>query len=264
VPDGTYVVDIDGTSITLNTSLTQANPNLIFAPMGATSGTAYTYSDPSPTTVELAYPSFAPTISHWGTSMIMDGQFDEDASLVFTYGQLNAIAIPARQSRALFTIRLAPSVDNGTGANFGQRELTNRMQLKLNAISVTTSSQNINYLVRLYLNARPSRSVLFGTPTAFEPGTGNSSLAQIADYSTVGTVGVSGGEITGGFLSAGTDSLNLANVRDLGNSILGGGSTTGQTGFYPDGPDTITVVVTNLGTFTGAFQGRLSWTEAQA
>jgi len=264
VPDGAYVTGISGTTITLNTALTAANPALIFAPMGATTGQAYTYSAPSPTSVELAFPSFAPTISHWGTSMLMDGGFDDDASLVFTYGQTGGINIPAGASRALFSIRLAPSVDNGVAANFGQREIINRMQLKLNAVGVTTTSATTNYLVRVYLNALPSRQAFWGSPTAFEPGTGNSSLAQIADYRVIGTVGVSGGEITGGFLSAGTDSISLANVRDLGNAILGGGGASAETGIYPDGPDTITIVVTNLGTAAASFQGRLSWTEAQA
>ena len=264
VPDSTYVTGIAGTVITLNTAVTAANPNLIFAPMGATAGQAYTYSAPSPTSVELAFPSFSPTISHWGTSMLMDGLFDDDASLVFTYGQIGAVGIPAGQSRALFSIRLAPSVDNGVAANFGQRELINRMQLKLNAVGVTTTSSTTNYLVRVYLNAIPSRQTTWGSPTAFEPGTGNSSLAQIADYRIIGTVGVAGGEVTGGFLSAGTDSISLLNVRDLGNSILGGGGSSAETGIYPDGPDTITIVVTNLGTTSASFQGRLSWTEAQA
>jgi len=264
VPESTYVTGISGTTITLNNALTGTDPALIFAPMGATSGQAYTYSALSPTTVELAYPAFAPTISHWGTSVIMEGRFDDDASLVFTYGQTGGINIPANTSRALFSIRIAPSVDNGVAGNFGKRELVNRMQLKLKSLGVTTTSSSTNYLVRLYLNAIPSRQVLWGSPTAFEPGTGNSSLAQIADYRTVGTVGVAGGEVTGGFLSQGTDSISLENVRDLGNSILGGGGASAESGIYPDGPDTITVVVTNLSSSGSAsFQGRLSWTEAQ-
>ena len=264
VPEGTYVTGISGTTITVNNALTAANPALIFAPMGATSGQAYTYSEPSPISVELAFPTYAPTISHWGTSVIMDGRFDEDASLVFTYGQTGGVNIPAGASRALFSIRLAPSVDNGIAANFGRRELINRMQLKLNALGVTTTSNNTNYLVRIYLNALPSRQALWGSPTAFEPGTGNSSLAQIADYRAIGTVNVSGGEIVGGFLSQGTDSISLKDLRDLGNAILGGGGPSAETGIYPDGPDTVTVVVSNLSTASASFTGRLSWTEAQA
>jgi hypothetical protein len=138
------------------------------------------------------------------------------------------------------------------------------MQLKLNALDVTTTSSNTNYLARIYLNALPSRQAFWGSPTAFEPGTANSSLAQIADYRTIGTVGVSGGEIVGGFLSQGTDSISLKDLRDLGNAILGGGGPSAETGIYPDGPDTITVVVTNLSTAAASFTGRLSWTEAQA
>jgi hypothetical protein len=264
VPDGTYVTEIAGTTITLNQALTGTNPSLIFAPMGATAGQAYTYNSAAPISVELAYPSFSPTISHWGTSMIMDGMYDDDASLVFTYGQTGGVNIPANGSRALFSIRLAPSVDNGTSANFGQREIINRMQLKLNTLGVSTASSGINYLVRIYLNALPSRQVSWGLPTAFEAGTGNSSLAQIADYRVLGTVNVSGGEIVGGFLSQGTDSIFLADLRDLGNAILGGGGLYSDTGIYPDGPDTITVVVTNLSSTQAGFTGRLSWTEAQA
>jgi hypothetical protein len=263
VPDGAFITKIVGTVITLNTALTGANPTLIFAPMGA-GATAYTYSAPSPTSVELAYPTFAPSISHWGTSVIMDGRFDDDASLIFTYGQTGTVSIPANQSRALFSIRLAPSVDSGVGAFFGQRELINRMQLKLRNLGVTTSSTNTNYLVRAYLNAIPSSASPWTVPNFSEAGTANSSLAQIADYRSLNNVTTYGGEITGGFLSQGTDSIELTSLRDLGNSVLGGGGANSNTGIYPDGPDTITIVVTNLSSQTASFSGRLSWTEAQA
>ena len=263
VPDGAFITGIAGTVITLNTALTGSNPTLIFAPMGATAQT-YTHADPAPTSVELAFPSFAPSISHWGTSVIMDGRFDDDASLIFTYGQTGTVSIPANASKALFSIRLAPSVDNGISANFGQREIINRMQLKMNSLGVTTTSASTNYLVRAYLNAVPSAGVTWTTPNFYETGTANSSLAQIADYRANGNVTVSGGEITGGFLSQGTDSIELTKLRDLGNCILGGGGLTSNAGIYPDGPDTLTIVVTNLSSATASFSGRLAWTEAQA
>jgi hypothetical protein len=264
VPDGAYITNIAGTVITLNTALTGSNPTLIFAPMGS-GAKAYTFSAPSPISVELAYPTFAPSISHWGTSVIMDGRFDEDNSLIFTYGQTRTVSINAGQSKALFAIRLAPSADNGVGAFFGQRELINRMQLKLSELGVSTSSSGTNYLVRAYLNAMPSVAATWTIPNFADAGTANSSLAQIADYSVNGNVTVSGGEVTGGFLSQGTDSISLRTLRDLGNSILGGGSSSSRTGIYPDGPDVLTIVVTNLATSGSAtFSGRLSWTEAQA
>jgi hypothetical protein len=196
----------------------------------------------------------------------MDGRFDEDNSLIFTYGQTRVVSISPGESKALFAVRLAPSADNGVGAFFGQRELINRMQLKLTDLGVSTRSSSTNYLVRAYLNAIPSVAATWTIPNFSDAGTANSSLAQIADYSTNGNVTVSGGEITGGFLSQGTDSISLRTLRDLGNSILGGGGSSSRTGIYPDGPDVLTIVVTNTssGSTPADFTGRLSWTEAQA
>jgi hypothetical protein len=264
VPEGAFITAINGNQVSLNLPVTGANPTIIFPPMGAPGARAYTYSASSPISVELAYPTYAPSISHWGTSVIMDGRFDDDASLIFTYGQTGTVSIGANQSRALFAIRVAPSVDNGIGANFGQRELINRAQLKLLNLGVTTTNPGTNYLVRAYLNSVPSIAATWRAPNFFESGTDNSSFAQIADYRASGAVTISGGEIVGGFLSQGTDSIDLTKLRDLGNCILGGGGTTSDSGIYPDGPDTLTIVVTNLSGSTAAFSGRISWTEAQA
>jgi hypothetical protein len=65
-------------------------------------------------------------------------------------------------------------------------------------------------------------------------------------------------------VGSGANSIDLSQVRDLGNSILGGGGTTSNTQIYPDGPDTLTIVVTNLTAQSCNVFGRLSWTEAQA
>ena len=233
--------------------------------MGVTSAQTFTYSITDPIAVELAYPSFSPTISHWGTSVIMDGRFDDDKSLVFTYGQSTATTIAQSTSRALFSIRVAPSVDNGTVGIFGARELVNRMQLTLRALDITTSTSGANLLVRAFLNGTPSSSTTWTNAVGNVAGVVNSSLAQIADYGG-GSTTVSGGEVTAGFfVGTGSVSIDLTQVRDLGNSVLGGGGATSNTQIYPDGPDTLTIVVTNLSTTTSAVVfGRLSWTEAQA
>jgi hypothetical protein len=78
------------------------------------------------------------------------------------------------------------------------------------------------------------------------------------------TTVVVGGEITGGFYVQGTESIELDTVRDLGNSILGGGGNTTSTNVYPDGPDVLTIVVTNLSDTAIDVLGRLGWSEAQA
>jgi hypothetical protein len=92
----------------------------------------------------------------------------------------------------------------------------------------------------------------------------NSSLSQIADYSDTEDTIILGGEITGGFYSQGTSSIDLGTVRDLGNSVLGGGTSFANANVYPDGPDVLSIVVTNLSDTDIDVTGLLSWKEAQA
>jgi hypothetical protein len=265
-PEGTYVSSISAGSIILSQAATAVNPTVIIPPMGATSGQTFTFSATDPVAVELAFPTYGPSISHWGTSVIMDGRFDDDKSLVFTYGQTGVSTVAPNGIRALFSIRVAPSVDSGISASFGQRELINRMQLTLRALDITTSTLNANLLVQAFLNASTSTATTWTNAVGNVTGRVNSSLAQIADYSGITTTTVSGGEVTAGFfVGTGANSIDLSQVRDLGNSILGGGGATSNTQIYPDGPDTLTIVVTNLSATSPAnVFGRLSWTEAQA
>ena len=265
-PEGTYVSSIiSSTSFIASQAATSANPTVIIPPMGATSGQLFTYSPTDPVAVELAFPTYGPSISHWGTSVIMDGKFDDDKSLVFTYGQINGTSLTPGQTKALMSIRVAPSVDAGVAAAFGQRELVNRVQLVLRNLGVSIAGiTTANVLVRAFLNATPSSATTWTNAVGNIPGQINSSLAQIADYGG-GTTTVSGGEVTAGFFVAGTSTLDLSAVRDLGNSILGGGGATANREIYPDGPDVLTITATNLtpGTTVNLLT-RLSWTEAQA
>ena len=261
VPEGTFVTAIAGTTITLNEAVTSANPTLIFAPIGATD-TAFTYSATAPTSVELAYPGFAPAISHWGTAAIMDGRFDDDKSLVFTFGTTSGTTIAPGATAALMSIRVAPSADNGQIGAFGAREVVNRMQLKLQALGITYSGTAQPLLVTAVLNGTPSSATAW-TNAVSNAAQQNSSLAQIASYAA-GSTTVAGGEVAGGFFVQGTDRLDLTSVRDLGNSILGGGGAAANSQIYPDGPDTMTILVRNLGSANAVVFGRLGWTEAQA
>ena len=268
-PDGTYISNIGvGTAyFSQAASYALSGIAVTFAPMAIGVATNFTYSATNPVPVELAFPSYAPTISHWGTSVIMDGRYDDDKSLVFTYGQAVNTSVGVNSSRALFSIRVAPSVDSGITAAFGARELTNRMQLILRTLDISiVGIQTANVLVRAYINSTP-----VGAATTWTNVVGNltnsvnSSLAQIADYAGAGAVTVVGGEVTGGFFVSGTGSIDISNVRDLGNSVLGGGGANSNTQIYPDGPDVLTIVATNYtpGT-TVQLSGRIGWTEAQA
>jgi len=138
------------------------------------------------------------------------------------------------------------------------------MQLTLRKVSVRA---NGNMLVQLYLNGITSGSATFGQPVA-----NPSSLAQIATHAAGTTI--TGGEVIyafyteqGGAGTFGSTSEDINLIRDLGNGILGGGTnnfanSSGQA--YPDAPDILTVVVTNLeGTARNAAT-RIAWTEAQA
>jgi len=263
-PDGTYVAAISGTTLTFTQAATTTNPTgVLFAPMGMASPQAFTISATAPVMVELAFPSYSSQISHWGTSVIMDGRYDDDKSLVFTYGQTTFTNIAAGATKALFSIRVAPSVDNGVAANFGTRELVNRMQLVLVSLGITTRTLTPNMLVTAVLNGVPSSATPWTNAVNNATGVANSSLAQVANYAG-GSTTVSGGEVTGGFFTQGTSTLELDKVRDLGNSILGGGGANANTNIYPDGPDVLTIVVTNTSSSAIDVQGRLSWTEAQA
>jgi hypothetical protein len=265
-PEGTFVTNIVGTTLTFSNAATGTNPgDVLFPPLGATTGQTFTFSATTPVAVEQAYPTYAPSISHWGTSVIMDGRFDDDKSLVFTYGQTSFTGVPATATRALFSIRVAPSVDQGVVGAFGARELINRMQLVLRALDITTNTANSNLLITAVLNGTPSSSTNWTNAVNNVTTVQNSSLAQIANYAG-GSTTVAGGEVTAGFfVGSGANSVDLNPVRDLGNSILGGGGATSNVNIYPDGPDTLTIAVTNLSPSASAsVLGRLSWTEAQA
>jgi hypothetical protein len=261
-PDGTYLYSIvNSTTIVLSNAATIANPgSVIFAPMGLPTAQTFTFSATSPIIVEEAYPNFAPTISHWGSSVIMDGRFDNDKNFIFTSGTTTALSVPAIGNNfALMSIRLAPSVDNGTVGAFGTRELINRMQLTLDSLGVYALG---NYLITLVINGQVSAADNWVN-------VGGSSLAQVCFHGAGRTI--TSGEIVGGFYvnspgaTFGTSTYELGMIRELGNSVRGGGTTTVNTQYFPDGPDMLTIMVQALTATAGsAVFGRLSWTEAQA
>jgi len=216
--------------------------------------------------VYLHAPQFAPVISHWGSSVVMDGGFQGDLSLQFVSGEPQQTCF-AGQSIALQSIRVSPSVDSGLIGRLGEREIINRMQLQPVAAEVVA---NGNFLITVVLNGQLSANGgVIGSWNKLANGT--SSLAQVCDHS--GNVAVTGGENIYGFYavnSAGANNFSvitadLTKIRDIGNSILGGGFTNNPNQyFYPDGPDMITIVAQNIGTTAANVASRISWTEAQA
>ena len=219
------------------------------------------------TGVQYASPDAVPSLSHWGSSAIMDGLFNDDKSLIFNYGMNTPVTTNSINPIVLMAIRVAPSVDNGITGTLGVKEIINRMQLQLVELGLYTTGTG--YLINLILNGYASGtfSGTFQPPIQQANGI-TSSLSQIA--LNTNTITVTGGESVAAAYTAtsGATTLDLSQVRDLGNSILGGGVNntipTSQSGFYPDGPDILYVVATPLTTTSSTIVARLSWKEAQA
>jgi len=261
-PAGTHVVAIlNATTVIFSRAAFTANPTgVIIYPMGTnTSGSAFTYNVNAPISVELCAPTAAPYISHWGSSVMMDGRFDSDKAFLFTSGTTTSLSVPTAGNRfALLSIRIAPSVSSGITGPYGARELINRMQLALYSIGIYAQG---NYLVTIVMNGQLSAADTWVSA-------GGSSLAQVAFHGAGRTL--VGGEVVGGFYvnsggaTFGTSTYDLSNIRELGNAVLGGGGANTNSQYYPDGPDMLTVMVQALTTGTSNVFGRLSWTEAQA
>jgi hypothetical protein len=217
--------------------------------------------------VNAGTPAFAPILFHWGTSLIMDGRFDEDRGYTFARaGLINTIN--TGDPYCLLSIRLAPTADNGIAADYGVRDLTNRMQLWPLGCDVASTD---SVVVSIILN---------GTLTSPAPtfvNVGGNSLTQYDDSATV----VTGGEVvyqaytqpapprqtTSNFfgqtvttgVNFGVTAFDLRQIKELNNGILGGFET------YPNGPDTLSVVVSPLNANVRYFaRASLRWQENQA
>jgi len=152
----------------------------------------------------------------------------------------------------LVSLRLSPSVDSALTGAVGEREIINRMQLRLRQAGITTSKDVEIFLI---LNSIPSKADFQGAESP--------SLSQIIDHDH-------GDTLTGGTTiyavkgSAGSLDIDLGELLELGNSILGGD------GIFPNGPDLLTIAVQPQSTSdisgTNPFfvTGKISWSESQA
>ena len=151
----------------------------------------------------------------------------------------------------LISLRLSPSVSEGLTGALGDRDIINRMQLRLNEIGVQTN-QLID--VKVLLNGRLNN--LNFTPVE------NPSLVQTITHTSNDTI--SGGVLVYNFRANGNNgqeeatNVNISELFELSNSILGGNSV------FPDGPDILTVAVARLTGNETLASARISWAEAQA
>ena len=261
IPADTFVHSISGVNVALSKAVTAANPTgVTFAPLGGGTAETFNYSATQPVSVELLAATSVPQISHWGSSVIMDGRLDNDRAYVYTVGTKTQRNISSGQTRAILALRVAPSIDNGIQGNFGTRELINRMQLVLRQVDISATGK---FFVELVLNPVPD------TNNTWLP-VGGTSLAQYAVLSSA--TDLQGGEVIFGFYADNDVKFyDLSDVKEISNCILGGGSNNydtstapNPTGIFPDGPEVLAVRVTNIAGGNRSVDARFSWTEAQA
>ena len=205
----------------------------------------------------------APLVNHWGSSVIMDGNFDEDSGYQFTFNRVN-YGFPANQGdrQVAFCMRLAPSVSNSVTGLLGQRDLINRAQLTLQNMRVQADLGR--YLVEGILNPSNIDSSatdwtgLNNLGGGFQPSFTEFSVAPIYTDITGGGVTPSPFNADAGFLKSGTKVVFFGTrIRTFGNltptvvSSSGANAVitvqlTSQFAFYS--PLTTQIAVQNPGT----------------
>lgn len=199
----------------------------------------------------------SPVLSHWGVSVIMDGGFDQDKSYLFTAATAAPDSVGSGTTVPLVSVRLSPSVDYGIPSFFGIRNLINRSAIALDSLGVVSNGQ---IQITLKLNGQCE---YFETDASWED-VGNGSISQYADHTQdTSNFVYTGGDVVGQFFTdEGINRLSatyfdITAIRELGNSVLGGPNV------YPDGPDVLTILATNLGNTAADVGCSVRFTEAQ-
>lgn len=207
----------------------------------------------------------SPTLSHWGSALIMDGGYDGERGYIFNYQRTNMSVTTTAQTA--FVIRLAPSVENSQVGQLGSKALLNRSQLLLQEVvsSFSTGTTPGSIIVEGILNPRNFVNASW-TALNTEAVGGQPSFAQVAQTVTwaPGTVAYAiPGEQVFAFAAPATtsgatnDRLQLDQLKELTGAPLGGDFK------YPDGSDILAINVrTTAGSGTQAIL--LRWSEAQA
>ena len=208
------------------------------------------------TTVSLVSMTCTPSLTHWGSALLMDGNFDNDRGYFFNYAN-TAVSVGGTvgASSLAFLIRLAPSVSNGVVGDMGNRELLNRAQLLLQKLEVT-STQSVNVTGILNPTGLTIDSTRWVNINAVTNGS-QPSFAQI--YTGVSGTPAPGERIFSTIVQKDNqNNLDLSNLKEMANAVIGGNQV------FPDGPDVLAIVVTNLTATAVTPQVNLFWTEAQA
>ena len=207
-------------------------------------------------------PTYAPSLYHWGASVIMDGGFEDDKAYLFTVasgsGGSDTISIPQALVGTpvpILSIRLAPSVDNSLVGALGERDIVNRMSINLQQVGlVVGNTNNKPASVKLILNGALSQQAYFANY-------GAPSLTQVIKHTGQASDSINGGVTIYEFRAAVNSPVTaeLSEIAEMGNSILGGDYV------FPNGPDVVTVCIVPTDTSAATtVTARISWKESQA
>jgi hypothetical protein len=230
------------TGCTRSATFTQWNEG---ASRSFTGGAAASHADN--TGVILISTTCTPLVNHWGSSVIMDGNFDGDEGFSFTYNRQN-YGLPGSigATQTAFLMRLAPSVSNGIVGDLGQRDLINRAQLTLQDLVLNVSAGR--YLVTGILNPSnidSANTVFTGLNNAgggFQPSFSQFSVAPTFAGDNTGGVQEAPQNAQGGFSRSGvkpffgtSGTRTFANLTPVVVSSAGTGAN-------------VSVIVTRAGT----------------
>ena len=211
----------------------------------------------------------SPTLSHWGSSLIMDGGFERDRGYLFTYSEQD-VAVSTTPQTA-FVIRLAPSVSNSSVGRLGAKDLLNRSQMLLDEIMISVGrsggffSSVGEIRVEGIINPRNFSDANWKSLNGVNEG-GQPSFSQVASGSDVtwstGSYALPGEQIfsfTGASSNSGSEVTrsDLSKLKEMSGAPLGGDYQ------YPDGPDVLAI---NIRMVFGSTRASvfLRWQEAQA
>jgi hypothetical protein len=190
-----------------------------------TSSAAASHADNSG--VILISNTCVPLVSHWGSAVIMDGNFNGDEGFSFAYNRSN-YGLPATTgaSQTAFLMRLAPSVSNSIIGDLGQRDLINRAQLTLDTLTVNISAGR--YLITGILNpnnidsANTTWAGLNNAGGGFQPSFTQFAVAPRYSDETTGGVQAAPLNTVGGFTRSGTmvSSSRLKTFANLTPTIV--------------------------------------------
>lgn len=214
---------------------------------------------PASSSIQVFNTSITPTLTHWGSAVIMDGGFNAGRGYQFNFARTN-VTVPISATNTVLLFRLAPSVSNTIPGDLGDREVINRSELLLKRLEVTTSNKCEVYGVLNPTNIPTNTAYTFTSTTQI--GAVTITQPSFSQYNQVFTTAPVNGELIFRITTPASTQIksevDLSSVKSMNNSIIGGRYT------FPDGPDVLAIVITNTAASACTADFLLQWDEAQA